>query len=110
MKQSIVFECSHVRFHSKMNSKVLLNSEYLTRHTLGFHPTVQNVWISLQSIINSIACSREEWWGGGEGSGGGGGLPSHLALDSGQTISLFCILTGCLFVPETLLKKCEGWL
>lgn len=64
VKQSIVFEWSHVRFHSKMNSKVLLNSEYLTRHTLGFHPTVQNVWISLQSIINSIACSREEWWGG----------------------------------------------
>ena len=55
-----MFEWSHVRFHSKMNSKVLLNSEYLTRHTLGFHPTVQNVWISLQSIINSIACSRED--------------------------------------------------
>ena len=48
--------------------------------------------------------------GWGEGSGGGGGLPSHLALDSGQTISLFCILTGCLFVRETLLKKCDGWL
>ena len=25
-----------------------------------------------------------------------------LDLDSGYTISLFCILTVCLFVPETL--------